>query len=154
MMRALLLLVVVVGFFACKKERSTMHPWHEDVAQHFDDSLKPFYHGVASGDPLPDRVIIWTRVTPDDSLASIDVKWQMATDEEFTAVVKSDSLATHPGKDYTVKVGAGTRPNLLLPVYRFGQNIGYRKNKNRTCTRQRQFEVCSGKLCKLGVGLF
>ncbi|MFN7603240.1 MAG: PhoD-like phosphatase N-terminal domain-containing protein, partial [Bacteroidota bacterium] len=92
MMRALFLLVVVAGFFACKKERSTMHPWHADVAQHFDDSLKPFYHGVASGDPLPDRVIIWTRVTPDDSLASIDVKWQMATDEEFTAVVKSDSL--------------------------------------------------------------
>ncbi|MBS1554952.1 MAG: alkaline phosphatase D family protein [Bacteroidetes bacterium] len=119
MMRALLLLVVVVGFFACKKERSTMHPWHEDVAQHFDDSLKPFYHGVASGDPLPDRVIIWTRVTPDDSLASIDVKWQMATDEEFTAVVKSDSLATHPGKDYTVKVDvAGLQPDQIY-YYRF-----------------------------------
>jgi len=25
----------------------------------------PFFHGVASGDPLEDRVIIWTRVTPE-----------------------------------------------------------------------------------------
>ena len=29
----------------------------------YDPDLKPFYHGVASGDPLPDRVIIWSRVT-------------------------------------------------------------------------------------------
>ena len=28
-----------------------------------DSTIQPFYHGVASGDPLPDRVIIWTRVT-------------------------------------------------------------------------------------------
>ena len=32
------------------------------------DSLAPFYHGVASGDPLDDRVIIWTRVTPKTKL--------------------------------------------------------------------------------------
>ena len=30
-----------------------------------DTSLVPFYHGVASGDPTPNAVIIWTRVTPD-----------------------------------------------------------------------------------------
>ena len=28
-----------------------------------DTTLAPFYHGVASGDPLTDAVIIWTRVT-------------------------------------------------------------------------------------------
>ena len=27
----------------------------------------PFVHGVASGDPLPDSVVLWTRVTPDDA---------------------------------------------------------------------------------------
>jgi phosphodiesterase/alkaline phosphatase D-like protein len=40
----------------------------------FNPQLKPFYHGVASGDPLEDRVIIWTRITPDrDTLSNIDV---------------------------------------------------------------------------------
>ena len=32
------------------------------------DSMAPFYHGVASGDPLEDKVIIWTRVTPKNTL--------------------------------------------------------------------------------------
>ena len=27
-----------------------------------DPALEPFYHGVASGDPVSDKVIIWTRV--------------------------------------------------------------------------------------------
>ena len=33
---------------------------HLDTPQHF----YPFMHGVASGDPLPTSVILWTRVTP------------------------------------------------------------------------------------------
>ncbi|MEM0994642.1 MAG: PhoD-like phosphatase N-terminal domain-containing protein, partial [Bacteroidota bacterium] len=32
----------------------------------FQSELAPFYHGVASGDPLEDAVIIWTRVTTDE----------------------------------------------------------------------------------------
>src|SRR4051794_25525541 len=41
-----------------------------------------FVHGVASGDPLADRVILWTRVTPPASHdgADIQVHWQMASD--------------------------------------------------------------------------
>ena len=40
----------------------------------------PFYHGVASGDPLEDRVVIWTRVTPDSLDGPVDVAWKVATD--------------------------------------------------------------------------
>ncbi|MEM6806447.1 MAG: PhoD-like phosphatase N-terminal domain-containing protein, partial [Bacteroidota bacterium] len=40
-------------------------PLTENTSSLKDVSLKPFYHGLASGDPLPDRVIIWTRVTPE-----------------------------------------------------------------------------------------
>jgi alkaline phosphatase D len=36
----------------------------------FDPALAPFYHGVASGDPLANRVIIWTRRTPSDDETS------------------------------------------------------------------------------------
>ncbi len=45
----------------------------------YDTLYAPFYHGVASGDPLPDRVIIWTRVTPQND-NPIDVEWKMAAD--------------------------------------------------------------------------
>ena len=38
-----------------------------------------FQHGVASGDPLPDAVILWTRVTPCRGRAPVEVFWEMAT---------------------------------------------------------------------------
>ena len=67
-----------------------------------------FGHGVASGDPLHDRVIIWTRVTPsvDDATAqkTVPVDWKVATDAAMTAVVASGSIQTTAAVDYTVKI--------------------------------------------------
>ena len=40
-----------------------------------------FLHGVASGDPLKDRVILWTRLTPQDSSARLELVWEIATDD-------------------------------------------------------------------------
>ncbi|SDK21361.1 alkaline phosphatase D [Catalinimonas alkaloidigena] len=71
--------------------------------QAFDEQMKPFYHGVASGDPLPDAVILWTRVTPETD-GPVQVAWQMATDPELTQVVASGTVETHADRDYTVKV--------------------------------------------------
>lgn len=69
----------------------------------FEERLKPFYHGVASGDPLADRVIIWTRVTPAVE-GSVDVQWRVATDTALQNVVRFGSTTTDQAKDYTVKV--------------------------------------------------
>lgn len=67
--------------------------------------LKPFYHGVASGDPTSDKVIIWTRVTPDTMNSNpILVSWKMATDTGMINVVKSGNMITDYQSDYTVKV--------------------------------------------------
>ena len=53
-----------------------------------------FLHGVASGDPLPDGVLLWTRVTPRPEAvpgsgkgAPVEVTWEVAEDEAFTTVV-------------------------------------------------------------------
>ncbi len=67
-------------------------------------TMSPFAHGVASGDPLADRVIIWTRVTPtapDDLLA---VEWQIASDMAMRNVLQSGVTGTNSGYDFTVKV--------------------------------------------------
>jgi phosphodiesterase/alkaline phosphatase D-like protein len=48
-----------------------------------------FYHGVASGDPLPDAVIVWTRYTPTSATASITLELRM------TPVLPSLALASH-----------------------------------------------------------
>jgi len=71
----------------------------------FNPEWAPFFHGVASGDPLEDRVIIWTRVTPETQDGSpVQVTWRVATDTRFSNVVKSGTFTTNSSRDYTVKV--------------------------------------------------
>ena len=77
-----------------------------------------FNHGVASGDPLADRVILWTRVTPERD-GNVVVDWEIATDEAFTDIVGSGSGSTTAEVDYTVKVDADGLDAASTYYYRF-----------------------------------
>jgi alkaline phosphatase D len=69
-----------------------------------------FEHGVASGDPLADRVILWTRVTPERD-AALRVRYLVARDPEMKDLVASETVVTDRVRDYTVKVDpAGLAP--------------------------------------------
>ncbi|HMQ50290.1 MAG TPA: alkaline phosphatase D family protein [Saprospiraceae bacterium] len=100
----------------------------------------PFYHGVASGDPLHDRVIIWTRVTPDEiGIEPIEVSWRMATDVDFENLVASGTFSTSAERDYTVKVDveglqAGTTYYYYFTVMNKNSLIG--KTKTTPATDQ------------------
>lgn len=90
-------------------------------------SSKPrFHHGVASGDPLPDAVVLWTRVTPrpgDDPGSGrgpvVDVTWEVSTDAQFRRIVRSGTVRTGPDRDHTVKVDATRLPTGTWFWYRF-----------------------------------
>ncbi|WP_072738265.1 alkaline phosphatase D family protein [Rhodococcus triatomae] len=77
-----------------------------------------FRHGVASGDPLPDGVVLWTRVTPSADAEpgsgrgeSVPVQWSIARDAGFAQMVASGSVVTDASRDHTVKVDvAGLAP--------------------------------------------
>lgn len=99
----LLQILLLALVFACTQPKE-YPPFVEDTDQLQDSTMAPFYHGVASGDPLYDQVIIWTRVTPQDSLPDIDVVWEIASDINFQDVVNEGTISTNPDKDYTVKV--------------------------------------------------
>src|SRR5687768_6375336 len=79
-----------------------------------DLSTQLFRHGVASGDPLSDRVILWTRVTAPPTRSAtgpIEVTWQIATDERVTQVVARGTALAAAERDFTVKVDAtGLKP--------------------------------------------
>jgi alkaline phosphatase D len=61
-----------------------------------------FAHGVASGDPLSDAIILWTRISTD--AAAETVRWVIANDEDLKDVVKTGSAKTDSSSDFTVKV--------------------------------------------------
>ncbi len=76
-------------------------------------TVSPFRHGVASGDPLPDAVVLWTRVTPTEQSVPgsgqgprVAVRWEVALDDAFTDVVRSGTVHTDAGRDHTVKLDA------------------------------------------------
>lgn len=83
-----------------------------------------FGHGVASGDPLADRVVLWTRVTQ-GSAGPVEVGWELARDAAFTDVVASGSASTSAARDYTVKVDAGgLQPGTAYHYrFRFGNEL-------------------------------
>lgn len=97
-----------------------------------DPLLAPFYHGVASGDPASDRVIIWTRLTPDDS-GEKQISWRMALDTNLLNIVASGTTVTDEMKDYTVQVDVtGLQANTWY-YYEF-QHEGQRSLIGRTKT--------------------
>lgn len=79
-----------------------------------------FDHGVASGDPLSDRVILWTRVTPQKTGSQqFTVKWFVARDQQMRNIVNQGEITTSAVKDYTVKVDIdGLQPNTVY-YYQF-----------------------------------
>ncbi|KMS81850.1 alkaline phosphatase [Streptomyces leeuwenhoekii] len=94
-----------------------------DAARITDD---PFTLGVASGDPLPDSVLLWTRLAPapyqpDGGLPAqrVTVTWELALDERFRRVVRRGRATAHPEFDHTVHVEVGHLAPAHVYYYRF-----------------------------------
>lgn len=89
-----------------------------------------FRHGVASGDPLPDRVVLWTRVTTD---RDVPVGWTVALDPDLRTVVARGTARATAVRDHTVKVDAGRLRPYTTYFYAF-EVSGVRSAVGRTRT--------------------
>ncbi|MCI2415853.1 alkaline phosphatase D family protein [Saccharopolyspora sp. K220] len=88
----------------------------------------PFTLGVASGDPVPDGVVLWTRLAPnplaEDGLGGmpdqiVPVQWQVAADEKFRDIVAAGAELALPESAHSVHVEvSGLRPGAEY-FYRF-----------------------------------
>ncbi|QEU94964.1 alkaline phosphatase [Streptomyces kanamyceticus] len=88
-----------------------------------------FHHGVASGDPLPDGVLLWTRVTPTPDAVpgsakgpDTEVRWEVSEDKGFTRVVGRGSTMARAASDHTVK--ADVRGLRQATTYYFRFSVG------------------------------
>jgi alkaline phosphatase D len=114
----------------CSKEESRSDA--RRAVSDVNEFLDLFRHGVASGDPLADRVVLWTRVTP-PSEEAVEVGWRIAADSEFADVVAEGSSVTDASTDYTVHVDpAGLNPATTY-FYAF-EALGQRSPVGRTRT--------------------
>lgn len=133
------------GTAALAQQGAPMSSTRMDELTLASKSQLPFIHGVASGDPLPNSVILWTRVTPDrdalpGSLLGRDtqVKWEIATDNGFGNVVGKGSATTTAATDHTVHIDAGGLQPGTEYYYRFtvvdGPHAGAMSPVGRTKT--------------------
>ena len=84
-----------------------------------DSESGEFLHGVASGDPLADQVIIWTRITPAAQPSFIQVRFEVARDIDFLVPLQSGLVRAYPERDYTIKIDLlGLQQNTIY-YYRF-----------------------------------
>jgi len=99
-----------------------------------------FQHGVASGDPRPHQVIIWTRITPTAASRpgsgkgpKVQVTWEVARDAKFNKIVRRGTFHTGPGRDHTVKLDVSGLKPATWYHYRFSYR-GERSRVGRTRT--------------------
>ncbi|MDP3856689.1 MAG: alkaline phosphatase D family protein [Stagnimonas sp.] len=94
----------------------------------------PFAHGVASGDPLSDRVMLWTRITEIvPSAEQIAVDWLVASDPAMANIIRRGRQTTSAARDWTVKVDASGLQPATSYYYRF-EALGAKSITGRTRT--------------------
>lgn len=95
-----------------------------------------FLHGVASGDPLHQGVILWTRATPPSGRREVAVSYEIARDRSFTRIAGRGMQMARAARDFTVKVdAAGLEPGATY-YYRFSA-LGEASPVGRTRTLPR-----------------
>jgi len=117
MQRLVLILILLVG------------GTHTSFAQ---DGLFPY--GVASGDPLSDRVMIWTKLEPRTRMAMAKGSWVMATDVDLENIVQEGTFTTNTESDFTIKIDVtGLEPGTHY-YYQFTSADGQKSIVGRTKT--------------------
>ena len=78
-----------------------------------------FNHGVASGDPTHDMVIIWSKITKNTN-KKINATWQISTKKDFTNIITSGTTKSYAHNDFTLKV------DVNIPLEYNAKKIYYR----------------------------
>ncbi|WBY06655.1 alkaline phosphatase D family protein [Sphingomonas sp. 7/4-4] len=109
---------------------------------------KGFTHNVASGEPGPDSMLLWTRYVPAAGDNAIRLDAEVALDPDFTRPVSGGSVQTGPWRDWTAKITVdGLKPGTLY-WYRFVAPDGSKSPVGRTKT------LPVGDAGRFGLGVF
>jgi alkaline phosphatase D len=110
-----------------------------------DVDKDPFGYGVASGDPLSDRVIIWTRANRLSQ--AVQIQWEVALDAAFSNLVRSGTVTADPARDSTVKVDVTGLQPATPYFYRF-------KNGSVVSETGRTRTLPTGSVQQVKLGVF
>ena len=140
--------MLAAGAVACTNGRSSTgsDPQVDDRPQTDlppDPQLRtdPFALGVASGDPLPDGVVVWTRLLVPPEVGPVPVRWTMSNSSG--EVVAGDTFVTDPALGHSVHVDVVDLEPSSTYTYQFGAG-GFESPIGRTRTAPRTSDVIEG----------
>ncbi len=109
--------------------------------------LTGFTHNVASGEPAPDSMLLWTRFVP-ASGGAVKLRAEIASDTEFTKIISGGEMVTGPWRDYTAKITLGGLTPGSRYYYRFIAPDGTMSPAGKTKT------LPAGKVAKFNIAIF
>jgi alkaline phosphatase D len=118
------------GYFVVS---ASVLPWlgcsddDEPDEQTTDPASSQFPQGVASGDPTPTTVMLWTRAVPKSGDAAVEVRLEVSEDDDFSEVVVMEMLTAEKADDHTLRVLVKELSPNRLYYYRF--SIGSEKSR-------------------------
>jgi alkaline phosphatase D len=86
-------------------------------------NMVQFNYGVASGDPLANKVILWTHAKYQNSNDPVALKYEVATDVAFSNVVSSGTTTALEAASFTAKVDAEGLLPATVYYYRFKSDV-------------------------------
>lgn len=101
----LILTIIPMIWFSCSEQDKEQEEKNEETEE-IKVTCSPFIHGVASGDPTQNSVIIWTRVEP-NGREMVEGKWKICADEKMEKLVLEGTFTTTAERDFTVKIYNG-----------------------------------------------
>lgn len=107
-----------------------------------------FTHNVASGEPGPDSMLLWTRYVPATGDGAIRLEAELALDPEFARPIAGGSVQTGSWRDWTVKITVDGLKSGTVYWYRFVAPDGSKSPVGRTKT------LPVGNVGRFGLGLF
>ena len=107
-----------------------------------------FNHGVASGDPLSDQVILWTRVTPEQP-GPIEVILEVSSSSDFNNIAFTKSLKTSSLTDYTVKYDFS-----IQDIFQSGEIFYYRFKAGAAISESGKTKTLALNITKVKIGVF
>ena len=113
----------------------------------FNPLLKPFYHGVASGDPTTTGMVIWTRITPENAPQPVSGQYFVSLDTTFNTLVQSGDFTAEATGDYNVKLElTGLSASTTYYYYFRALNANSLVGRGKTCpenTNNLKFAIVS-----------
>ena len=107
-----------------------------------------FNHGVASGDPSSDQVILWTRVTPEQP-GPIKVILEVSSSSDFNNIAFTKSLKTSSLTDYTVKYDFS-----IQDIFQSGETFYYRFKAGAAISESGKTKTLALNITKVKIGVF